>query len=460
MIRLDYGCMFRERLDQVHGLPRATLRRLGDRFKEVHADVRDRRARGEYGFVDLPDHGSELRQIASFAEGIGQAFDHILVLGIGGSALGTKVLLEALKPSAWNELSDEQRDYYPRLTVLDNIDPWTMRAALGRIDPRRALVNVVSKSGSTAETLAQYLVVRAWLEDALGAEVAPRHLVFTTDPARGPLRELAARDAIVALDIPPNVGGRFSVLSPVGLLPAALVGVDVAELLRGARAGVERGEPAELTRNLPALYAGLQWAADTELGARIHAVMPYSDRLRVFTEWFRQLWAESLGKALDRRGQKVHVGPTPLGAVGVTDQHSLVQLFVEGPFDKTVTVVGIEAVGDDVAIPAAGDGPEAVAYLGGHTMGALLSAERDATVRALADAGRMSATLWLPAVDAASVGEVIMLCQLATVYAGAWYGVDPLGQPGVERGKVLTYGAMGRPGYAAAPRLAAHDDWV
>lgn len=459
MIRLDYGRMFRDRLGQVHGLPRSALDRLASRFPEVHGDVTARRKGGEYAFVTLPDQRAVLRQIAAFADGVGQAFDHVLVLGIGGSALGTKVLLEALRPPGWNELSDEQRDYYPRLTVLDNVDPWTVRGALERIDPRRALVNVVSKSGSTAETLAQYLVVRAWLEAVLGVDVAPRHLVFTTDPTRGPLREVAARDAIVALDVPPAVGGRFSVLSAVGLLPAALVGVDVEELLHGAKTAVEAADEGELRRNLPALYAGLQWCADVELGARIHVIMPYSDRLRWLTGWFRQLWAESLGKALARDGREVHAGPTPLGAVGATDQHSLVQLLVEGPFDKTVTIVGVEVTDDDVAIPAV-DAPDALAYLGDHTLGALLAAERDATIQALADAGRMSATLWLPALDAAAVGELLMLCQLATVYAGAWYGVDPLGQPGVERGKSLTYGAMGRPGYDPPPRLAEHGDWV
>jgi len=460
VIRLHYARMFEEQLTSGRGLSRNVLDRLAARFPAIHADFAARRASGEYGFLGLIDQRETLERISAFADGVGQAFDHVVVLGIGGSALGTKVLVEALRPAAWNELSDEQREFYPRLTVLDNVDPWTVGAALDRIDPRRALVNVISKSGGTAETMAQYLVVRAWLEHKLGPEAPARHLVITTDPARGPLRTIAAAEGIPALDVPPSVGGRFSVLSPVGLLPAALVGVDIDRLVQGARRAVERAAPDGLRANLPGLFAGLQWAADTELGARVHVIMPYSDRLRQFTEWFRQLWAESLGKAHDRAGGVVHVGPTPLGAVGATDQHSQIQLFVEGPFDKTITVVAVEHPGDDVPIPKRDGLPDPISCLAGSSLGALLAAERDATVQALAAAGRMSATLWLPAIDAESVGELLMLCQIATAYAGGWYGVNPLDQPGVELGKRLTYGAMGHPDYPAPERLAAEADWV
>src|SRR5829696_6258011 len=261
--------MFREGLDREHGLSRDRVQELARRFAEVQAEVRRRRSAGEYGFYKLVDQGPTVRAIRTFAEGLGQAHDHVLVLGIGGSALGAKALLTALRRPGWNEWDDEGREFFPRLTVLENVDPTTVAAALRRIDPRRVLVNVISKSGGTAETMAQYLVVRAWLEDALGA-ASHRHLVFTTDPARGALREIASREGIATLDVPPDVGGRFSVLSPVGLLPAALVGIDIEALLRGAGAAVERADADQLLRNPAALYAALHWAADTELGARIN----------------------------------------------------------------------------------------------------------------------------------------------------------------------------------------------
>ncbi len=476
MIKLRYGRMFRDALDGEHGLDRAGLAELVNRFSVIQAEVRKRREAGEYGFYRLVDQAGTVRQIQAFADGVGQAYDHVLVLGIGGSALGTKALLNALRRPAWNEWDDEGRDFFPRLTILENVDPTTVAAALERIDPRRVLVNVISKSGGTAETMAQYLVLREWLDQALGS-AASRHLVFTTDPARGALREIAQREHIATLDVPPEVGGRFSVLSPVGLLPAALVGIDVEALLAGARLAVERSASDDLLQNRAALYAALHWAADTGLGARIHVLMPYTDRLREFAEWYRQLWAESLGKRVDRNGKPVYVGPTPVGAVGATDQHSQVQLFMEGPYDKVITFMTVDDLGVDVPIPrqpdsstssgqapSAGSGqglPAELEYLPGHTLGELLRAEYEATSAALAQMGRMSCTLALPDLTPATLGEAIMFYQLATGYAGAWYGIDPFDQPGVELGKRLTYAAMGRPGYEpTAPKRPASTDEV
>ena len=454
MMRLEYGRMLQDGLDGVHGLTRAQLADLGRRFPGVQAEVRARRAVGEYGFHDLAEQGSAIRSITQFASGVGQAFDHVLVLGIGGSALGARALLSALRAPAWNELDDEGRDFYPRLTILDNVDPVSVHAALGRIDPRRVLVNVVSKSGSTAETMAQYLVVRAWLEEALGP-AATRHLVFTTDPERGVLRDIARREGIAAVDVPPGVGGRFSVLSPVGLLPAALVGIDIAALLSGAERALRDAESPDLLSNRPALHAALHWAADTWLGARIDVLMPYCDRLRDMTEWYRQLWAESLGKRHDRRGAEVFTGPTPVGAVGATDQHSQVQLFMEGPFDKVLTLVSVEDHGIDVAIPGRSELPAELSYLPGRSLNELLAAECRATSGALASAGRMHTVLRLPEVSEETVGELLMFYQLATGFAGAWYGINPFDQPGVELGKQLTFAAMGRAGGADVPKPPA-----
>jgi glucose-6-phosphate isomerase len=342
--------------------------------------------------------------------------------------------------------------------VLENVDPTSIAAALERIDPRRVLVNVISKSGGTAETMAQYLVVRAWLEKALGA-AAHRHLVFTTDPARGALRELAQREHVATLDVPADVGGRFSVLSPVGLLPAALVGIDVDALLRGAGRVIERSQVDELLMNPAGLYGALLWAADTQLGAHIHVLMPYTDRLRDFAEWYRQLWAESLGKRSDREGRVVHTGPTPVAAIGATDQHSQVQLFMEGPFDKVITFVTVSDFGVDLPIPGdAQELPSDLGYLAGHTMGELLRAEHEATADALAQMGRPSCTLQLSDLSPETMGEAIMFFQVATGYAGVWYGIDPFDQPGVELGKRLTYASMGRPGYSRPERQRPHHE--
>ena len=459
-LTLDYSNMMAPRLGG-RGIDPDRLDGLADRFSEIHADVGRRRESGELGFFDLARRSELLDQIRSFADGPGQAFENVVVLGIGGSALGSLALLHALRGRDWNERSDEERDHYPRLFILDNVDPDTIGALLDRIDPRRTLFNVISKSGTTAETMSQFLVVRGILEEALDdPEGYRRHLVFTTDPEQGVLRQIADDEGIVTLPIPGNVGGRFSVLSAVGLLPAALVGIDIAALVDGARAMAERCDSAVLPENPAGLFAALQWLADRERSAPIHVMMPYSDRLYSTADWFRQLWAESLGKQRDLQGEEVFTGPTPVKALGATDQHSQVQLYIEGPFDKTVTFLAIEERERDVTIPALYGEIEALGYLGEQTLGGLLDAERKATAAALAERGRMNMTLTVPRLDAQAIGQVFMLLEIATVYAGALYGVDPLDQPGVELGKRLTYGLMGRPGSERTELPEPDPRWV
>jgi len=296
--------------------------------------------------------------------------------------------------------------------------------------------------------MAQYLIVHERLRTTAGVDPG-RHLVFITDPAQGALRPIAQREGIPALDIPSNVGGRFSVLSPVGMLPAALIGIDIAALLDGAAAMARRCESDDLALNPAGAYALLQWLADTKAGKHIHVMMPYSDALRDFAGWFVQLWAESLGKI---RTDGASVGPTPLAALGATDQHSQVQLFMEGPADKTVTFITSADREGDLEIPRAYADVKDLSYLGGKTLGELLDIERRATAGALAKKGRPNLTVTLDRVDASHVGELILFLELATIYAGALYGVDPLNQPGVELGKQFTYAMMGRPGSEAARR--------
>jgi glucose-6-phosphate isomerase len=446
MITLDYSNMLRPRLGGDRGIDPGRLDALGDRFREVYADVEQRRESGELGFFELPNAGELVDEIVRFGEGPGQSFENIVILGIGGSALGTIALRTALLDPFWNELEVAERDFFPRLYVLDNIDPYTFGTFLRRIDLRRTLFNVVSKSGGTAETMSQYLIVRQLLEAELG-EGFRRHLLFTTDPEKGVLRQLARDEGIAALPIPPNVGGRFSVLSAVGLLPAALVGVPIRELLDGAREMDRRCRTDELRRNPAGIFAALQWLADRELGAPIHVMMPYSDRLRDVADWFRQLWAESLGKQKSRSGEDVFVGPTPVRSLGATDQHSMVQLYMEGPFDKTICFLAEREPQEDVPIPALHDGIDELGYLGGHSLGGLLRTEMEATAGALTRRGRMNMMLEVERADARAIGGLFQLLQIATVYAGALYGVDPLDQPGVELGKQLTYGIMGRSGF-------------
>ncbi len=454
-LRFDFGNMMAPRLDggvateQLSGV-------LAERFRGAHARFEARKAAGELGFLELPYASESVSQVLELAEGYGQWFEDVVVLGIGGSGLGGIALRDALLGPFWNQRTSEEREHFPRLHVVDNPDPFTFRGLLERVDPARTLFNVISKSGATAETMAQYLVARERVEAAVGRDKARGHFLFTTDPARGVLRQLSEAEGIPALGVPENVGGRFSVLSPVGLLPAAICGVDPARLLGGAARMEERCRTPELAANPAGLFATLLHHADTGQGRPIHVMMPYADRLRSVASWFQQLWAESLGKAFGEDGTRRNTGPTPLAALGATDQHSLLQLLMEGPHDKVVLFVDVEDPGEDLSIPARHPEIDALSYLGGHTLGGLLATERKATAEALRREGRPNATLVLPEVTPETLGELLMLLQVATVYAGGLYGVDPLDQPGVELGKQLTYGLMGRAG-VEAPEIAPPD---
>jgi glucose-6-phosphate isomerase len=448
-LTLNYTNMLASALNG-RGLEPDVLEASAEMFARAHAHVEARRAAHEYGFFDLPYASALVDEIERFAEKEGQAFETVVILGIGGSALGALALQQALARPHWNELDDAARDYFPRLYVLDNIDPTSLGPWLARMDVRSALFNVISKSGTTAETMAQYLIVRERLALAFPDDGHRAHLLFTTDPEHGVLRQLASAEGIATLPIPPNVGGRFSVLSAVGLLPAALIGINIRELLAGAREMDERCRTTDLLQNPAGAFAVLQYLAHTRAGAPIHVMMPYSDRLYHTADWFRQLWAESLGKREDLEGHTVFTGPTPVKALGATDQHSQLQLYMEGPFDKTISFLAVEPA-LDVAIPNVYPDIEALAYLGGHTLGELLEAERVGTTAALAAHGRMNLTITLPGLTAHALGQLFMMLQIATVYAGALYQVNPIDQPGVELGKRLTYALMGRPGFPRPP---------
>ena len=440
-LRLDYSNM----MITPGGIDPGAWAGAAGRFTEAKRGFDALRAGGSVGFVDLPTDTGLLEQTQRFAADARGKYDDVVILGIGGSALGPIALRTALRPSGWNMLDLKSRDGYPRLHVLDNVDPETIHALLARLSLSRTLFIVTSKSGATCETMAQFLIVHDRIASAK-LDVA-RQMVFVTDPKQGALRPLAERLKVPALDIPPSIGGRFSVLTPVGTLPAALIGVDVKALLTGAGEIAARCTTTDLTRNPAGVYAMLQWLADTQLHKSIAVFMPYSDPLRDFAAWFVQLWAESLGK---KREDGTSVGSTPIAALGATDQHAQVQLFMEGPADKTVTFVAVKERSNDVRIPAGFPDVKELGYLTGHSLGELIDIEQRATAGALARRGRPNMTIQLDRVDAGHVGELMMFLELATAYAGQLYQIDAFNQPGVELGKQFAYALLGRPGADAA----------
>lgn len=438
-LRIDFTNMMGDVVDG--GISPADWTRAAEEFRNAHAVLGKRRKDGELGFLALPTDDALHQQSTDFAAKAKGKYDEIVVLGIGGSALGPIALRTALLAPAWNTLSKDDRGGVPRLHVLDNVDPRTIAALLDRLALDRTLFIVTSKSGGTAETMSQYLVVRDRIQRR-GLD-AKNHLVLITDPKKGALREIANTDGIPAVDIPSAVGGRFSVLTPVGVLPAALVGIDTAQLLAGARDIAQQCSGDVLGKNPAGVFASLEYLADVKLGRHIHVLMPYSDPLRDIADWFVQLWAESLGK--HREPGDKGVGPTPVGALGATDQHSKVQLFMEGPPDKTVAFIAVTDGGADLTIPTLHSNIKELGYLGGHRLGELLSIEHKATAGALARRGRPNMTIHVDRVDAWHLGALMMLFEIATIYAGAMYGVNPLDQPGVELGKQFTYAMLGRP---------------
>jgi glucose-6-phosphate isomerase len=442
-LRLDYSNM----MISPGGIDSTAWSSSQQRFTGAMTGFNELRKSGAVGFVDLPGDKALLDQVTRFAGAARGKYDDVVILGIGGSALGPIALRTALRPSGWNMLDDKQRGGFPRLQVLDNVDPDTIAALLDRVALPRTLFIVTSKSGGTAETMAQFLIVHDRIT-AAKLDVA-EHMVFVTDPKQGALRPLAEKLKVPALDIPPSVGGRFSVLTPVGTLPAALIGIDVKALLAGAGDMAKRCESAELRANPAGVYALLQWLADTQLRKSIAVFMPYSDPLRDFAAWFVQLWAESLGK---KRKDGTSVGSTPIAALGATDQHAQVQLFMEGPADKTVTFVAIKQRGTDVKIPAGFPDVKELGYLTGHSLGELIDIEQRATAGALAARGRPNMTIQLDRVDAPQVGELMMFLEIATGYAGQLYGIDAFNQPGVELGKNFAYALLGRPGADSAKK--------
>jgi glucose-6-phosphate isomerase len=449
-MQLDVTNLFADAIGEEHGLTHPELDALSERIAQYHDTIEGRRGK-DVGFMELPYNRELADGICAKAEEIRARCRNFAVLGIGGSALGTIAAHGALNHAFHNVLPDghPERKGAPRLFVLDNIDPSLMQAFLDLVgdDLQYTVFNVITKSGSTAETMSQFL----WARDTLrrGGLDARRHIIATTDPdpSRSVLRRIADAEGYDTFPIPANVGGRFSVLSAVGLLSAAVGGLDVHALLDGAAAMDERCRATGVDANPAALYAAALYLL-YQKGKPISVLMPYGNALRRLAEWYCQLWAESLGKRDGLTEKDVFVGPTPVGAVGVTDQHSVMQLYQDGRFDKVLTLIEIDDPLPGNPLPICqGDSEGELAYLAEHTFTDLLGAELKATRCALRDKQRPNLTVRIPRVDERALGELFMFFEYAVTYSGCLYDVNTFDQPGVELGKVYTYGLMGREGY-------------
>ncbi len=433
MISFDYKNLLHSTKIRT-GIEPDKLELMQEAVQDAHVEIQNDRQQDILGFYDLPDQNVD--HIIDYITSLGDRFDTMVVLGIGGSALGNKALYSALRtPSQLRR----------KVLVYDNVDPVFLDEILDEITLSKTLFNVITKSGTTAETMASYMIIADRLRRTFPDDYTER-IVVTTDKEKGFLRKLVNDSGYASFIVPDNVGGRFSVLSDVGLVSSAFAGIDIKALLKGAADMRQRCAEADLKSN-PAYLNGLLHHLYMKQGKNISVMMPYANSLYDFADWYRQLWAESLGKRKDVKGRDIFVGQTPVKALGSTDQHSQVQLYVEGPNDKVFTFLKVESFAVDYVIPNLHPDREEVNYLGGKKLSQLLNAEALATSYALTSAGRPNCTITFPQVDEHHLGEFIMMYMIQTVFTGKLLNINPLDQPGVEAGKNATYMLMGKKGY-------------
>lgn len=429
------------------GITQSQIDSQNTRAQNAFDKVLSEAGQGWQGWMDLPYNQDGIAdEIIACAQDVREKFDAFVVLGIGGSALGPSAVFNALKHLRYNDLPAEKRGG-PKFYVEDNVDPERMASLLDVIDVEKTMFNVITKSGATSETMSQFLIIYDLLKMKLG-DKACEHIIATTDLKKGNLIKIAKQENFKTFYIPDGVGGRFSELCPVGLLPAAVLGIDIKKMLEGARDMDALCKNDDISKN-PALFAATLMYIAMQNGKNISVMMPYADSLRLVSDWYCQLWAESLGKATDNDGNFVYAGQTPVKSLGVTDQHSQVQLYTEGPFDKVVSFLAVENFRSTVDIPDGFEDIPDVNFLCGSTLDKLINTELDATEYALTKAGRLNFRITLSSVDEYSVGQLLYFFMMETAFCGAMLNINTYNQPGVEEGKNATYAMFGKKGYEA-----------
>jgi len=445
-LKLDFNNMMKAFVGE-YGISDAEISSLSNKIAKAHKAMSEKRQNGKMDWRDLPyNQKSVIKDIKKYVDSIKDETDAFVVLGIGGSALGPICVQQAINHPYYNELTKEQRGGFPKLYVADNVDPERLTYLFEVIDPAKSIFNCVSKSGSTSETMSQFMIIKELLEEKMGKEEASKHIVCTTDAEKGNLIKIANDEGYKTFIIPSGVGGRFSELTSVGLLPAAMCGIDIERLLDGAAYMDKLSENENVFENMAYMFAVLSYIS-LKQGKNISVMMPYADSLKYVSDWFAQLWAESLGKKTDNDGNTVYAGQTPVKALGVTDQHSQVQLYTEGPFDKIIIIIGVDRFRKTMTIPQIyGDIPS-LGFLGGITQNKLIATEQMATEYALLKSGKANMTITLPEVNEFTLGELLYMLEVATGFAGELLNINAFDQPGVEEGKNATYAMFDRPGY-------------
>ncbi len=428
-----------------HGITPEQLKNLAEKTSPLIKRLNKERQDGETPYRDLPYNSRISQQVRELVKELRGRCENLVVFGIGGSALGNIAVQTALNPYMHN--IDENQRTGPRLFVFDNVDPPQLVSFLDWLGDKldKTIFNVISKSGRTAETAAQFMIIRKLLLDKLGTDGLRDQVVATTDSRQGTLRKIAEDADLRCLEVPDGVGGRFTVLSAVGLFSAAMCGIDTDSLLEGARDMDTRVKCEDFKKNPAAINAAINYHFYNN-DKKISVMMPYSYALKDLSDWYRQLWAESLGKVKDLTGNEVHIGPTPVKALGTTDQHSQVQLYREGPNDKLFTFLQVNNFDKDIKIGPAPNCAGELDFLAGKNLSTLLNNEKKATEYALLTDKRPCLTVFFEKVNAYTIGQFIYLFEVTTSFAGALFNINPYDQPAVELGKDATFALMGKPG--------------
>lgn len=431
-LQLDTDGVMASAIGSGHGIDEHELFRTLKNMAGLHQKLAsDPRA----GFLRLPRQTTALTELEAIVATYRGSFDALLVIGVGGSSLGLRTIDRALRPS-------QRSDATPTLRFLDNTDPDTLDYAFSGLEPARTLCVAISKSGNTVDTLAGLAYVHDWY---LRSNLPLRqHVIAICERPGGALGRYADQHALRRFDVPADVGGRFSVLCNVGLLPALLLGYDAGGLLEGARSMLERAEArASKPEDNPALvYAAAQHMLSRERGKGVSVLLPYAPRLSRFCDWYTQLWCESLGKASGKDRHASRYGQDASGVIGASAQHSVLQLMLDGPNSRVVTLVKVRNFDRHLPFPASSAGFDfkalGIADLAGRGLVDLLHAQLEGTREALREQERPVLQLSIERLNAKALGAMLMFYELATAYLGVHWGLNPFDQPAVELGKRIT----------------------
>ncbi len=438
MISVDYTYVLKDVIGE-NGLDRSDIKKYEDNVSKAIDAIIEDHEKGKLSFLNLPSDFSLVKEIESFVKSLSFSYENIIIVGIGGSSLGIQAISQALLPY-YNNIFEK-----PRVLFLENVDPETISEFFEKVEIEKSIAVVITKSGSTAETISQFMILKDAFDEKL-KEKASERIIVITDPEKGDLLKIAKKEGYITFAIPQNVGGRFSVLTSVGLLPAELTGISSRKILEGAEAVLNKIKNKDIFGN-PAALVAVILLEYFERGRNIYVMFPYSSKLYLLADWFRQLWAESLGKRYDKSGKEIRWGQTPVKALGAVDQHSQVQLYMEGPHDKIFGFLEVKNKRKDMKIPEILEGYSSTSYLRGHKISELIDSEKKGTELALAKNGKPSFTYTFEEISPESIGEFFIMMEMQTAIAGEILNLDTYNQPGVELGKKLTYAFLGRKGF-------------